>query len=59
MIVHSRYISIFTDGQLKLRMAILMSAYVFDEIWSVDKFHRSQKLPYDVRLLSLPRKSEI
>ena len=32
MVVHSRYISIFTDGQLKLRMAILMSAYVFDEI---------------------------
>ena len=48
-----------TEGQLKLRKAILMSTYALLEISVISRFHLMRNCQYDIKLLSLSRKSEI
>ena len=48
-----------TEGQLKLRKAILMSTYALLEISVISRFHLLRNCLYDIKLLSLFRESEI
>ena len=48
-----------TEGKLKLRKAILMSTYALLEILVISRFHFFRNRLYDIKLLSLFRKSEI